>query len=699
MTRKSFFFLFSFFLILSCSLPEPEDYVPPVTLVIFPYDGAVVSDDIMQVRVEATDDETVSRVRVYLDGAIVGTATSEPYLVEVNVADKKDNQEHVIQASATDDSDNTGFSELVRFTISGSQDVTDPVVAIVNPGDGQQVEGTVRIVATADDNRGVSSVSFFVDGDSVGESARYPYTYDWNTTGYADSTNHTIFARAFDEDGNWAVSDVVTVTVFPVTDQTPPTAILTYPTAGQVVFDTVQVTVEASDNKGVEMVEYFVDGQSRFIDMETPFIFAWDSRPFADDGSHSIYAKAYDAAGNTGTTGIIQVTVPSGISDDVIPPEARVTYPVDGSTVAGTVTVTVDVDDNIGVTQVQYFVDGMMAHVATEAPWNFSWNTSPIADGSSHTLFVKAFDAAGNTTSSDLLTLTIVGGQTVDTTPPTATITYPVAASVLSGEVSVVVDVTDNVGVEEVEFYVDGELDDTDTSAPWGFTWDTTPLADNRTHTIFIKSYDAAGNSTTSATVSVTLARESDNTPPSASITFPVAGSTVSGNVNIAVDADDENGIAHIDYYIDGDSVASVDTWPYIYTWNTNSVDDGTHTIYVKAFDLSGNRTNSDLISVTVENDPEPDVISPTVVLLYPVEGSTVDGTVAVAADAEDNVGVTRVEFYVDGVLANTDNSAPWGFSWNTGSLVSGTEHTIYVKAFDAAGNVGTSGILTVTKQ
>jgi hypothetical protein len=60
-------------------------------------------------------------------------------------------------------------------------------------------------------------------------------------------------------------------------------------------------------------------------------------------------------------------------------------------------------------------------------------------------------------------------------------------------------------------------------------------------------------------------------------------------------------------------------------------------------------------------------------------------------------VGVTKVEFYVDGALNGTATSSPYTSSWNTTALTNGSSHTIYSKAYDAAGNVGTSSTITVT--
>lgn len=93
---------------------------------------------------------------------------------------------------------------------------------------------------------------------------------------------------------------------------------------------------------------------------------------------------------------------------------------------------------------------------------------------------------------------------------------------------------------------------------------------------------------------------------------------------------------------------------------------------------------------------PAPDTQAPTTSITSPAGGSTVSGTVNVTASASDNVGVTNVEFYLDGVLASSDTSSPYSWSWNT-TTVTNASHALTSKAFDAAGNVGTSTAVNVT--
>jgi fibronectin type 3 domain-containing protein len=81
------------------------------------------------------------------------------------------------------------------------------------------------------------------------------------------------------------------------------------------------------------------------------------------------------------------------------------------------------------------------------------------------------------------------------------------------------------------------------------------------------------------------------------------------------------------------------------------------------------------------------DTTVPTVQLTAPAANSTVTGTVNVTASATDNVGVTKVEFYVNGSLARTDTSSPYSYSWDTTQLPNESQ-LLGVAAYDAAGNV-----------
>jgi hypothetical protein len=93
---------------------------------------------------------------------------------------------------------------------------------------------------------------------------------------------------------------------------------------------------------------------------------------------------------------------------------------------------------------------------------------------------------------------------------------------------------------------------------------------------------------------------------------------------------------------------------------------------------------------------PPVDTTPPTTSITAPTGGATVSGTTTISANASDNVGVSRVEFFSGTTLLGTDTTAPYSFAWNTTAAVNGS-YSLTTKAFDAAGNSATSAAVSVT--
>jgi thermitase len=92
---------------------------------------------------------------------------------------------------------------------------------------------------------------------------------------------------------------------------------------------------------------------------------------------------------------------------------------------------------------------------------------------------------------------------------------------------------------------------------------------------------------------------------------------------------------------------------------------------------------------------PTSDTTSPAIVITSPANGGRLaNSTTSVYVNASDNVGVSRVELYLDGVLVNTSTSAPFTTKVNTRKTAPGA-HTVQTKAFDAAGNSALSPSVT----
>lgn len=92
---------------------------------------------------------------------------------------------------------------------------------------------------------------------------------------------------------------------------------------------------------------------------------------------------------------------------------------------------------------------------------------------------------------------------------------------------------------------------------------------------------------------------------------------------------------------------------------------------------------------------PPPDTSAPTVSAVQ-APTATVNRTVSLSLTATDNVGVTAVRFFVDGVLLSTDTTSPYAADWDTSAETEG-DHSLTAEAEDAAGNIATSAAATVS--
>ncbi len=295
---------------------------------------------------------------------------------------------------------------------------------------------------------------------------------------------------------------------------------------------------------------------------------------------------------------------------DTESPTVAVTSPPAGATVSGTVTISADAADNIEVKFVEFFADNIKLQngTVTSPPFEYQWNTGSLAAGSSHNIYAKATDTSGNTKTSPVVPVTIGGGGGGDTTPPTVAITSPLNNATVSGTVNINADASDNVGVQFVEFFLDGAKlqNSTDYSAPYVYQWDASALPAGSGHSLYARAVDTSGNPQNSATITVTIAGGGgDTTPPSVVITIPANAATVSGNVNITADATDNVGIQFVEFFLDGaqmnDGIEY--NYPYEQLWDTSVHPNGSaHLLYTKATDTSNNVAYSDTIQVTVDN-------------------------------------------------------------------------------------------------
>jgi hypothetical protein len=196
--------------------------------------------------------------------------------------------------------------------VLGPVDTTPPTVAMTTPANGATVSGSsVNVSATASDNSGIAGVQFKLDGGNLGaEVTTSPYAVTWNST-LAGNGTHTLTAVARDPSANTATAAAVTVTVFNP-DTIPPTVSMTAPAAGATVIGTVTVSATASDANGVVGLQFLLDGAALGAELTAaPYTVGWNTTGSVN-GTHTLSARARDAAGNQATSTAVSVTVGNG---------------------------------------------------------------------------------------------------------------------------------------------------------------------------------------------------------------------------------------------------------------------------------------------------------------------------------------------------------------------------------------------------
>lgn len=189
-----------------------------------------------------------------------------------------------------------------------------PVVSITSPSG--RVSGTVIVSANATDNVSVSRIEVFIDNNLWGQANGSSFSQSWNTnTGeYTDGSSHTIRADAYDPSENkGSVSVTVMVDNRPPPDTAPPSVQITAPANGATVSGTVTISATATDDTGIDFVEFFVNGSllGRGTTVDgISYNRTWDTKNGGyANGLYTLTAKAYDRVGKNRESAPVSVTV------------------------------------------------------------------------------------------------------------------------------------------------------------------------------------------------------------------------------------------------------------------------------------------------------------------------------------------------------------------------------------------------------
>jgi hypothetical protein len=154
--------------------------------------------------------------------------------------------------------------------------------------------------------------------------------------------------------------------------------------------------------------------------------------------------------------------------------------------------------------------------------------------------------------------------------------------------------------------------------------------------------------------------------------------------------------VTAVDFYVNDQLYGKSTQAPFAFTLDTKKVPNGTHTLTAHAFDAAGNKGVSSNVTINVNNASAKDTEAPSVNIISPVNGQIVSGPIQITVDASDNVGVSYIDFHINGNLVAQDKSAPYQFLLNGRFMMKGN-HVLTARAHDAAGNQGVSPNVTIT--
>jgi hypothetical protein len=207
-----------------------------------------------------------------------------------------------------------------------------------------------------------------------------------------------------------------------------------------------------------------------------------------------------------------------------------------------------------------------------------------------------------------------------------------------------------------------------------------------------VASVDPAGNAATSSDQTFTTAATPDTTDPTVSLTSPAAAAALSGTVVLTASASDNVAVAGVQFKRDTNTLigAEVTSAPYLRSWDTTALSDGSQTLLAVARDTSGNYATSTGVTVTVDNT------APTAgtLTLSEVAATTVSATTTGASDA--TAGLAAAPFRYHNVTLDT-YAAATAVAITFADLTPNTAYQWETGVVDLAGNWATTTAVATT--
>jgi hypothetical protein len=397
---------------------------------------------------------------------------------------------------------------------------TPPTVTLTSPAANAVISGTTTLSATASGPAPIASVQFLLDGEPIGSPVTTPpYTLNWAAAS-ATPGKHFLSAQATDTNGFVDTAPEVPVTIAGKVGS------MTIGTDVSQTGTTTVTTPAFSTSEPGEVLLAFADSDGPSSGSQTLKVsgagLTWSlvKRANAQAGDAEVWtattmgsllnatvtATAADSGYNASLT-VLALSGAAGAGASAAASAAK-SAPTVGltATEAGSVAFATGEDSEKGIARTPGSGQELLAQTVETSAEETSWTQYATAPSTAAGQTLTLNDTAPTSDSWNMAAVEVLPSPPEKSAgePPTVSIVNPTTEEIVSGTTQVTANVSDNVAISSVQFYLDGKLLGAPvTKAPYAVSWDTTE-ASNSSHALTAMATNVSGTTGESAPVSVT---------------------------------------------------------------------------------------------------------------------------------------------------------------------------------------------------
>jgi Bacterial Ig-like domain len=622
-----------------------------------------------------------------VDGATVtgqATATGISYVPATALAAGT----HNVTLKVFDQAGNTAQSAWT-FSV----DVVGPVISALVPANAATIGNNRPAISAqyADAGAGIDTTKTVLTVDGVNVTAQATATatgISYTPVTALTSGAHAVVLKVFDKAGNTSQSTWTFTVSAVVTDTTPPTISGQAPNGLSLNSATPVISAQYADTgTGVDTakVTLLVDGVnvSAQATISATGVTYTPTTALAN-GNHTVQLNIADKANNPAQASwsfTVDTQLPAISGQTPNNTAVNTTKPTIAAQYA-------DAGTGIDTTKTVFTVDGVnVTAQATATATGISYTPSTALASGAHTIVLKVFDKAGNTSQSTW-TFT-VSTVVTDTTTPTISGQAPNNLKLNTATPAIAAQYADagtGIDTTKVTLLVDGtNVTAQATVSATGVTYTPATALANGAHTVQLNIADKANNpaqASWSFTVDTQVPTISGQSPNNSSVNSATPAITAQyADIGTGID------LTKTVFTVDGANVtaqATATATGISYTPAT-ALAVGAHTVSLKVFDQAGNSTQATwTFSV--------DIAGPVISAQTPANDAIINNTQpaisAQYADQGAGIDTAKTLLTVDGINVTAQAAATAsGISFTPAAQLTSGAHAVVLKVFDKAGN------------